>query len=368
MSTQQQKERTFWRAYVRARADLFEQQASLYSRAAKDDPRQPATDCIRKQLDLARKATGMRVGQRSSNWNPFSTRPRASIEGAFVHLHTADIMLTHLLPTEEVDARAPYVLARLRECLSPRDERVRRAEAEFHCKVFSHRRAALANAMRTVYTIADQQHARVRSFKNALIIATIVLAVVVAVVVAVGYSAPTAIPLCFNPGVTTATPQQPQPTPGQENLACPGGKGHPAPGDVMLVALLGLLGGALSAAVAVRKLSGTSTPYAVPITLSILKLPFGALTAIAGLLVLHGQFIPGLSELDSQGQILAYAVVLGVAQQVATQFVDRRAHEVLAMEPTPQRQPDQPPSADSPLHRPHADDQATTSPDGEDHP
>src|SRR6266545_6644952 len=45
----------------------------------------------------------------------------------------------------------------------------------------------------------------------------------------------------------------------------PAGKGHPAPGDVGLVALLGLLGGALSAAVAVRKLSGTSTPYAVPI-------------------------------------------------------------------------------------------------------
>jgi len=148
----------------------------------------------------------------------------------------------------------------------------------------------------------------------------------------------------------------------------PAGKGHPAPGDVGLVALLGLLGGALSAAVAVRKLSGTSTPYAVPITLSVLKLPFGALTAVAGLLLLHGQFVPGLSELDSQGQILAYAVVLGVAQQVATQFVDRRAHEVLSMQPTPQGHGEQPPSPESSINRHHAYDHGAASPDGEDRP
>jgi hypothetical protein len=245
----------------------------------------------------------------------------------------------------------------------PRDQRVRTAEAELlHCKVASHRRAALAYAMRTVYTIADQQHARIRSFRHVLIVGTIVLTLVVAGVVAVGYSAPSAIPLCFNPTLTTATQQQQQSTTGQR--ACPAGKGHPAPGDVGLVALLGLLGGALSAAVAVRKLSGTSTPYAVPITLSVLKLPFGALTAVAGLLLLHGQFVPGLSELDSQGQILAYAVVLGVAQQVATQFVDRRAHEVLSMEPTPQGHGDHLPSPESSLHRQHEDNQGAASPAG----
>jgi hypothetical protein len=40
-----------------------------------------------------------------------------------------------------------------------------------------------------------------------------------------------------------------------------------------------------------------------------LKLPAGALTAIAGLILILGDFIPGLSELDNQGQILAYAIV-----------------------------------------------------------
>ena len=60
-----------------------------------------------------------------------------------------------------------------------------------------------------------------------------------------------------------------------------------------------------------------------------MKLPAGALTAIVGLVLVHGEFVPGLSELDSQGQILAYAVVLGVAQHLFTRFVDRRAETVL---------------------------------------
>ena len=48
-----------------------------------------------------------------------------------------------------------------------------------------------------------------------------------------------------------------------------------------------------------------------------------------GLILIHGEFVPGLSELDSQGQILAYAVLLGVAQHLFTRFVDRKAETVL---------------------------------------
>jgi hypothetical protein len=110
---------------------------------------------------------------------------------------------------------------------------------------------------------------------------------------------------------------------------------------VAVVALLGLVGGALSGTVAVRNLRGTSTPYAVPVALALLKLPAGALTGIVGLLLVHGEFVPGLTALDSQGQILAYAVVLGVAQQLATRLVDRQAHEVLGRVPSKEQSPGQ---------------------------
>ena len=57
------------------------------------------------------------------------------------------------------------------------------------------------------------------------------------------------------------------------------------------------------------KSQGHLDPYDVPVALAALKVPMGALTAILGLVAIQGEFIPGLSQLDSQGQILAYALV-----------------------------------------------------------
>ena len=44
---------------------------------------------------------------------------------------------------------------------------------------------------------------------------------------------------------------------------------------------------------------------------------------------MSGEFVPGLSALDSPGQILAWAVLFGYAQQLFTQFVDQRAQGLL---------------------------------------
>ncbi|MDT7581617.1 MAG: hypothetical protein QOK35_2881 [Pseudonocardiales bacterium] len=76
------------------------------------------------------------------------------------------------------------------------------------------------------------------------------------------------------------------------------------------------------------------TPYGIPVAVALLKLPIGALTAVAGIVLLGGAFVPGLSNLDSQRQILAYALVLGFAQQLVTQFTDRRASALIAQVPS----------------------------------
>ncbi|MGH3506326.1 MAG: hypothetical protein ACRDO2_03870 [Nocardioidaceae bacterium] len=62
--------------------------------------------------------------------------------------------------------------------------------------------------------------------------------------------------------------------------------------------------------------------------------------------MLRGEFVPGLSELDSQGQILAYALILGYAQQLLTGLIDKQADHLLASAPgkdtqveRPQREP-----------------------------
>jgi hypothetical protein len=141
---------------------------------------------------------------------------------------------------------------------------------------------------------------------------------------------PSMVPFCFTPSVG--------------HHVCPSGSPAPAPGDVVLVTGLGLLGGVLAAAFAIRNIRGTSTPYDIPIALAVLKVPTGALTAAAGLLLLRGQFVPGLSALDSQEQILAYALVLGYAQQIFTRLVDRQAQSILADVPSKETRSVQPAS------------------------
>jgi hypothetical protein len=47
------------------------------------------------------------------------------------------------------------------------------------------------------------------------------------------------------------------------------------------------------------------------------------------LLLMRGEFIPGLSALDSSAQIVSWAIVFGYAQQLFTQFVDRQGNTVL---------------------------------------
>jgi len=45
--------------------------------------------------------------------------------------------------------------------------------------------------------------------------------------------------------------------------------------------------------------------------------------------VIRGNFIPGLSALDTSAQILAWALVFGYAQQLFTRLVDKQGQAVL---------------------------------------
>ena len=110
------------------------------------------------------------------------------------------------------------------------------------------------------------------------------------------------------------------------------------------------MGGGLSGALAIRHLQGSSTPYDVPVALSLLKLPSGALLALVGLLFVRGGFVPGLSQLDSQPQILAYAFLFGSAQQLVTRLIDRQAQDILTKVPSkePTTPKPEPPPAEQP--------------------
>jgi hypothetical protein len=319
-------------------------------------------------------------GQRSPRSRSHPLLPAgASCEGAFANLHAAQVALVSLYSEEDIKVNIPAVLERLQKCLPETDQRLLKAKAALDPEVNStgdrlagkphlngrsnlrqlipvarnhranhncsddalaQRRAALRDAMQVGYEAQDDLYAQVRNFRNILFTGTVLLTLLVIAVCIVGAWRPGAIPLCFQPSNTAGTSQLP--TAGGESFVCPSTTGfaaRPTGGDVSVVALMGLLGGALSATFTIQKLRGTSTPYGVPVALSILKLPAGALTAITGLVLLYGKFIPGLSELDSQGQILAYAIVLGIAQHLVTRFVDQKAEAVLGSVPSKERGP-----------------------------
>jgi hypothetical protein len=381
MSTRRihQPRRTRWQEYVISRAVFLEYERDRLCRRECQDA--PATSYVKAatagHLTAARRAAGvtedghasLRLARRDKLVNAWTG---AAVEGAFVNLHAAEVVLVNLYDQEDINSRVPDVLARLRTCMSSEDERRIKAEALFgeaangagpngnarqgrrngrsngrplvqgvltqrggdrgDPGAIAERRAGLRDAMRVSYDAADELHTRVRSFRNVLIVSAVMLSLLVLAVCAVGAVWPKAIPLCFQPSFTApGAPPQPITVEQTQSFACPSSTGRslPRPGDVPIVGLMGLLGGALSATFGIQKLRGTSTPYAIPVALSFMKLPAGALTGIVGLVLVHGEFIPGLSELDSQGQILAYAVLLGVAQHLFTRFVDRRAETVL---------------------------------------
>lgn len=297
------------------------------------------------------------------------------LEAAYQYLHAAQAQIVDLYDDEEVDSAVPAALARARRELDRDDPR--RVSAERLVSTASgasSRRVALRACLEAAYTASDEWHRRQRSFRNIIVLATVGITVIMGCVVALVFLRPSYMPFCFEnvqqaegaPRLTGTPPADPTP-PGSTSEAvtafkvtsCPTGEptsdgSVASPFDIVIVALMGLLGGSLAAAVSIRKVQGSATPYDIPVALATLKVPTGALTAVVGLVAIRGDFVPGLSGLDSQEQILAYALVLGYAQQLATGFLDRRA-EGLAKGPAaePVTRPDREPSrTESPPSKP----------------
>ena len=327
------KTKRVWVQNVLVNARLLE--ARLDAAKARRTQQDPAADelekAVRRLLKAATDAATRKdpVPGRVTNWLRGTL-----IEAAYQNLHAAEALIVGLYDADEVIAELPEARAR-NEVALDRDDLRRQAIAELTPELIERdlprARAALSKAIEVGHSAGDHEHSRLRNFRNAVLIASVVLAILVVLFIWFVHNNPKDVPLCFTP-----TPEGDS----AAMLMCPTGEytihppdGGPRGADVLVVAWLGLMGAALAAAVAIRNLQGTSTPYDVPFALAALKLPVGVLTAIGGLLALRGDFIPGLSQLDTQGQILAYALVLGYAQQLLTGYVDRQAEHLLSNAP-----------------------------------
>jgi len=99
-----------------------------------------------------------------------------------------------------------------------------------------------------------------------------------------------------------------------------------------MVVLFGLLGAVLTG---VRFVAQRTVASSVPLSTTrsfqaLLKGAVGTLAAVLGLLFLRAGVVPGFTQVDTQSQILAYAVVFGAAQEFITRLIDQRSNTLLS--------------------------------------
>ena len=214
--------------------------------------------------------------------------------------------------------------------------------------VDTHRQTIVA-AYRGACSVALREQTRLHSFRNVTLVAAAAMTLVAIGLIFLGAVRPTALPLCFAPEDSAEFSVV---CPTQQSAAFPvnpddpsSTTGNPEPDsvslvdqityetvsrlDTALVALVGLTAASIASAAAIRGIRGSSEPHGVPIALAVLKLPTGAVTAILGIVLMRGEFVPGLSALDSPAQIIAWSAIFGYAQQLFTRLVDQQAQNVM---------------------------------------
>nr|WP_253267702.1 hypothetical protein [Streptomyces asoensis] len=287
---------------------------------------------MRGHLEKARAAADERFGWRRL-WSGSTAR-----EGVWSNLRSADVLLLQLVPDAEAVGRAGEVMALVKRHLDKDNpQRVRLAQRIRHILSGNPTRSdrqLMVRALDGAYSSLDAELARVRSLRNILWTATFVVLFGVAGLALYGWFSPSSLSLCFAPGagpgdasgmdVVCPSMDYPHGRPGKSPSS------HALPRDILTVEIAGLAGAALTVIASLRRIRGTSSPYMLPLASAVLKFPTGALSAFLGVLLIRGAFVPGLSDLDSRAQVLAWAAVFGAAQHLVTRLVDERAQMTLS--------------------------------------
>jgi hypothetical protein len=319
---------------------------------------------IRYHLDAARQAARAEKLKPKKRFRIFRNGPL--IERAMSNLDAAEAHLLNLAPADYIYGQMPCLLRHIRYHLPPTDparQEVERIAQRLGIKdpdhplienpkgptlaekegIVEEERGKIVTTVRAASSAALREHVRLRSFRNVVVVTAIALALLATGVATTGFFRPTLIPLCFAPEES-----------GKALVVCPTAQsepfipvgGEPQSGvpirdiddvveetakrqDLIVVELVGLTAAAIATAAAIRGIRGSSERYGLPVALAALKLPTGAITAFLGLLLMRGQFVPGLSALDTSAQILAWALVFGYAQQLFTRLVDQQGQTVL---------------------------------------
>jgi hypothetical protein len=244
---------------------------------------------------------------------------------AWANIHAVQATLIQLSAPAAVAAKVPDIIAEASLVLKPQDARLVNLCQYAKQPLKEDDRDTIAQDVKAIYAACADEHVRTRSFRNILFGATFILTLLAVGLGLLGLRSPEWVGLC-------ARTTQGVPT-------CPSGRGEPTGGDVFLVELIGLFSASLVGSVAIRRMRGSSMPYAVPMASLLVKLPTGALTAVAGLLLIRAGVLGPDVAAAGTAQLVAYALIFGASQQAFTRLIDIQTQNVLDSIPTPNRDP-----------------------------
>jgi hypothetical protein len=339
------------------RAKELQALSAWLTRDLESDESRELAEAIATHLDAARRAA-----TEKTRWYQLSA-DRSLFERATSNLDTAEAELLNFAPPRYLIGVMPSLLNRVERHLNSDDPRrqeferiaqrlgvkdpehplLRDADRQTLTKqeeTISQQRGTIVSAVHGADSEARRNQLSVSTFRNIVAGTTLVITVLAAGIAVLGFFNPTTIPLCFQPEksgqtlvvcptaqstLVATTPQSRPVAPDVDDVIMRTVRRE----DLFIIELVGIAAASVAAVNAIRVLRGSSDPWGLSVALAALKLPTGALKAFLGILLMRGQFVPGLGTLDASGQILAWAAVFGYAQQLFTRLVDQQAYSVL---------------------------------------
>jgi len=306
-----------WREHVYSR--IIDLDAELDRLEPK--PADPSEAEWREAKRRLRAAAGI-VSKQPTPWGAWTG---VDVERAWVNVHAVVVTTIRLSDPATVSAKLPDIIANAESVLRPDDPRLKSLQGYASSpRMDDSAIESIAQSVTAVHSATANEHVRARSFRNILLATTFALTVFAAGLGLLGSLSPRNVNLCApqaQPGATTSV--------AQAQVTCPTAGSAPSGGDVFFVELMGLLGASLIGSIAIRKMRGTSTPYAVPMSSLLVKLPTGAMTAVGALILLRAGMLGPAVAGSATPQVLAYALVFGVSQQTFTRLIDQQAQTVL---------------------------------------
>lgn len=252
-----------------------------------------------------------------------------AVTAGWESVHDAEAELVNVEREDEVRASLPRLLAWIQQVMPSGDQRTRYEQqlTDFMNSAKPLDVTAVEQAYQDVIRANNEKHANLRAFRNLLAGVTAVLAATL-VALAVWHALNVNfVSLCGRP----ATPSQttgPTATAGTPSRRCLTGP-KPTARDIAEIELVGAIGGLLSIAFGLGSVETPPSRYNPRPQQGALKPAAGAATALIGVLLVQSGVLIAPAASASESLLLAYAAIFGFAQQLLTQFVDKRAGKLL---------------------------------------